>query len=301
MGMGKRSSGERGLFGQPVSVGGDAEILRIARLAAKLGRRHLAEHAHKFAPKKFTQPQLFACLIIKAHLGCTYRKAEELLTLMPRVREAIGLRGVPRFTTLQAFADRPEIMALIDGVLATIGRAEAKFLPQDAALDGTGLEVTSASAHFVSRAGRRRTRFVKVMLGVLCAAVMPMALVVDWGPSHDMKQAWALREKMKSTCRPTMLWGDGAFDSEVWHQANWKGWGVPSYAPTTVKSKDGHVGGFYRAAFAAMKPKDYGQRWMCESVNSAVKRVSGSTLRSRKENTLFAEAALKVAAYAIKV
>lgn len=299
--MAKRQERERGVFGQRVGDAGDQSIVRIVTLAAKLGRRHLADFAHRFAPKKFTQPQLFACLILKTHLGCTYRKVEELLILMPAVREAIGLREVPRFTTLQAFADRPEILAIIDGVLATIGRAEAKHQPQDAALDGTGLEATSASAHFVSRAGRKRTKYVKVLLGVLCAAVMPVSLVVDWGPSHDMKQAWTLREKLKATCRPTMLWGDGAYDSEVWHTANWKGWGVPSYAPTTVKSQDGHVGGFYRAAFAEIKPKDYGQRWMCESVNSAVKRVSGSTLRSRKENTLFAEAALKVTAYAIKV
>lgn len=98
MGMGKRGKGERGLFGQALSVGGDAEIVKIARLAARLGRRHLSTHAHPFAPKKFTQPQLFACLIVKAHLGCTYRRVEELLMLMPRVREAIGLREVPRST-----------------------------------------------------------------------------------------------------------------------------------------------------------------------------------------------------------
>jgi hypothetical protein len=45
-----------------------------------------------------------------------------MLILMPTVREAIGLREVPRFNTLQTFADRPEILALIDGVLASIGR-----------------------------------------------------------------------------------------------------------------------------------------------------------------------------------
>ena len=98
----------------------------------------MADSAHQFAPKKFTQPQLFACLILKAHLGCTYRKVEEMLILMPAVREAIGLRGVPRFTTLQMFADRPDVLAIIDGVLATIGRAIAKREPQDAAMDGTG-------------------------------------------------------------------------------------------------------------------------------------------------------------------
>jgi hypothetical protein len=291
---------ERGLFGQETSDAGDQEIVSVMKLALRLARRHLADHAHTFAPKKFTQPQLFACLILKAHMGCTYRKCEELLILMPAVREAIGLDRVPRFTTLQAFADRPEIMALIDSVLSSIGHAIAKNQPQDAAIDGTGLEVTSASAHFVSRAGRKRTRFVKVMLGVLCAAVCPVALVVDWGPSHDMKQAWALREKMMKTCTPTMLWGDGAFDSEPWHRANWEGWGVPSYAPTRVMSADGHVSGVYRNTFQH-PVNEYGRRWMCESVNSGLKRTSGSTLRSIKQNTLFAEAALKVAAYAIKV
>jgi hypothetical protein len=119
-------------------------------------------------------------------MGCTYRKCEELLILMPGVREAIGLQEVPRFTTLQTFADRPEIIAIIDGVLASIGRAMHNADPQDAAADGTGMEVTSASAHFVSRAGHKRTKFVKLMIGVLCAAVCPCALVVDWGPSHDM-------------------------------------------------------------------------------------------------------------------
>jgi hypothetical protein len=291
---------ERGLFGQDLGEVPDQEIVRIVKLALRLARRHLADHAHKFAPKKFTQPQLFACVILKAHMGCTYRKCEELLILMPAVREAIGLEEVPRFTTLQAFADRPEIGALIDGVLASIGRAVSKRTPQDAALDGTGLEVTSASAHFVSRAGRKRTRFVKVMLGVLCASVIPVSLVVDWGPSHDMKQAWTLREKLKTTCRPTMLWGDGAFDCEAWHKANWQDWGVPSYAPTTVKSKSGRVNGLYRNTFQ-IRAREYGRRWMCESVNSGIKRTSGSTLRSRKQNTLFTEAALKVAAYAIKV
>lgn len=305
--MTKRATGwrrERGLFGQPIRDGGDQEIVRIVGLALRLARRHLAEYAHVNAPKKFTQPQLFACLILKAHMGCTYRKCEELLILMPAVREAIGLRDVPRFTTLQAFADRPEILALIDGVLASIGRAIVKDQPQDAAMDGTGLEVTSASAHFVSRAGRTRTRFVKLMLGVLCSSVIPVSLVVDWGPSHDMRQAWTLREKMMKTCDAEQLkglWCDGAFDCEAWHKANWEEWEVPSYAPVTIKSHDGHVNGLYRKAFSEMRPREYGRRWMCESVNSALKRVSGSTLRSHKQNTQFAEAALKVAAYAVKV
>ncbi len=108
--MKDHSDRQQPLF-DPHPPGGVAPpLVRIVRLAAMLARRHMADHQHQYAPKKFTQPQLFACLIFKAHLGCTYRRAEELLTLMPAVREAIGLRSVPRFITLQAFADRPDIM-----------------------------------------------------------------------------------------------------------------------------------------------------------------------------------------------
>ncbi len=288
----------RGLFGQPVDEG-DPELVRVARLALRLARRHLSDYAHPNSPRKFTQPQLFACLIVKAHLGCTYRRCEELLILMPAVREALGLHSVPRFTTLQAFADRPDVLALVDSVMASIGRATLKARPQDAAIDGTGLETTSASAHFVSRAGRKRTKFVKLTLIALCAGVLPSALVVDWGPSHDMRQAWALREKMKAVGRPTVLWGDGAFDSEAWRIANLTGWGVVSHAPPTVRRKDGRVSGALRT-LCRRRPRGYGRRWMCESVNSAIKRTMGGSLRSRKENTLFAEAALKAAAYAVK-
>jgi hypothetical protein len=36
-------------------------------------------------------------------LRCTYGKLEEMLRLMPSVRETLGLRNAPRRTTIQAF------------------------------------------------------------------------------------------------------------------------------------------------------------------------------------------------------
>jgi hypothetical protein len=56
-----------------------------------------------------------------------------------------------------------------------------------------------------------------------------------------------------------------------------------------------------RPKAAPRSPEEHGQRWMCESVNSAIERTSASTLRSHKDHTLFIEAALKIAADAIKV
>lgn len=83
------------------------------------------------------------------------------------------------------------------------------------------------------------------------------------------------------------------------HRSNWEDWGVPRYAPTVVKSADGHVKGLYRGAFVNAAA-GYGCRAASESVKSGIKRTSGSTLRSRKENTLFTEATFSVLTYAIK-
>ena len=92
--MAKKKHRAPGLFGPPVREAGDLEIVRIEKLAHRLARRHLADHSHPKSPRTFTQPQLLACLIVKAHLGCTDRKAEELLHAASRGwrRE----RAVPR-------------------------------------------------------------------------------------------------------------------------------------------------------------------------------------------------------------
>lgn len=295
--MAKKTS-DRGVFGQPLSERGDPQTVRVVKLALRLARRCMRDYTHQKSPKKFTQPQLMACLIFKAFLGLTYRRTEELLTLMPAVRDAIGLTSVPRFTTLQTFADDPRTIEIVDAILAQIGCAVNKAAPQDASIDATGLEVTSASAHFLSRAGRKRTKFVKLSIAVLCGAMIPCGLVVDWGPSHDMKQARALLDKVRAATTPLLVWGDKAFDSEPLHEWCWNDWGVPSIAPAVVKRRDGTVSGLHRAMFIN-PPEQYGRRWASETVNSAFKRVCGGVLRARKTTTLFAEAALKVAAYAV--
>jgi hypothetical protein len=69
-----RRKRERGLFGQAILDAGDQQLVKTARSALKLGRTHLADYAHVYAPKMFTAPQLFACLILKAITGVMYRR-----------------------------------------------------------------------------------------------------------------------------------------------------------------------------------------------------------------------------------
>jgi hypothetical protein len=93
---------------------------------------------------------------------------------------------VPRFTILQTFADRPDILALSEAMPKTLGRAAMKHEWQYAALDGTGVETTSASSHCVSKAGRKRPKYVTLMHAVLTTRVRP---VVDVRVCEQRDQA----------------------------------------------------------------------------------------------------------------
>jgi hypothetical protein len=62
----------------------------VLRVAHRIGRQQLRAYAHRFSPKKFTQPQLFACLVLKEFLCLDYRKLSALLEDAPALAQAIG-------------------------------------------------------------------------------------------------------------------------------------------------------------------------------------------------------------------
>ena len=69
-------------------------------------RRALPEHAHRYSPKKFTQHQLFACLVLKNFLRTDYRGLAAYLEDHPALLAILELKQVPHFTTFQKAAHR---------------------------------------------------------------------------------------------------------------------------------------------------------------------------------------------------
>jgi len=66
-----------------------------------VARRTLPAYTHRCSPKKVTQHQLFACLVLKEFFKLDYRGVEALLDESDSLRAAIDLRQTPDFTTLQ--------------------------------------------------------------------------------------------------------------------------------------------------------------------------------------------------------
>src|SRR4029078_11698358 len=94
---------------------------RVLQVAYEAACQALPAHRHKFSPKKFTQPQLLACLVLKEFLRLDYRGFAEHLTDHPELARLIALKIVPHFTTFQKAAARllraAPARALFDAVL----------------------------------------------------------------------------------------------------------------------------------------------------------------------------------------
>ena len=78
---------------------------KVLNRAYELAREFLPEHRSKFSRHDFTQPQLFACLVLREHQKKSYRGIQALLEDAPEWRADIGLSRTPDHNTLcSAFA-----------------------------------------------------------------------------------------------------------------------------------------------------------------------------------------------------
>lgn len=276
-------------------------LLEVARLSLRLAGRYMQPYSHVKSPKRFTQSQLMACLILRAYLKTTYRGVIDVLDASEEVQKCLGLSRLPHYSTLKYFADRSDTLAIVDAMLAEIVRAVAAE-DQEVAIDSTGVESTSASAYFRTRSGRKQKKYVKLSVCVLYGSMAPAALAVSWGPCNDKAVARELLDKSRAALQPRTLFADAGYDAEWVHEYCRDDWGVASWIPPAVHREDGRANGKYRSKMTPrrLKRNGYGKRWIVESFMSGLKRTTGSMLAARHDACLFTEAAIRVLAYAIR-
>ena len=79
---------------------------RVFQVAYDAACKALPAYRHKYSPKKFTQPQLMACLVLKEFSRLDYRGLAEHLADHPDLCNLVGMRTVPHFTTFHNDARR---------------------------------------------------------------------------------------------------------------------------------------------------------------------------------------------------
>jgi hypothetical protein len=280
-------------------------IERVAALAMRLGARHLADYGATRSRHDFTQRQLMACLVLRAYAKTTYRGLLELLAISPSLRRELGLQDkLPHYSTLAKFSARSQVLEIADAMIRSIGQAAFRQTsePTAAAMDATGLETTTASAHFQCRRGGQRRKWVKVSTIILCGSLLPMSLVLSWGPTNDKCQAKSLLAKAQEVAMPDTLYADAGYDAEWVHVQCREVWGAESVIKPAVHRADGKRNGLWRSGMSKnyLKKMSYGRRWAVETFFSALKRTMGSMLTSRRPDQLLKEAAFRVLAYTLR-
>jgi len=270
----------------------------------RFSQGHLADYGATRSRHDFTQRQLLSCLVIRAYLKTTYRGVLEVLAISPVLRQELGLNEkLPHYTTLQKFSARSKVLEI---VLAIIQRIGTKALEQSdeavAAMDSSGLATTTASAYFQSRRGKPRRSWVKISTIVLCGTLLPIALVLDRGPSNDRVQAPELLRQGTAVGALERLYADAGYDAEWIHERCREHWEVESIIKPNGHRADGRRNGRWRAKMSPkhLKKKQYGRRWAVESFFSGLKRTTGSSLSARSTEQQLAEAAIRILAYVLR-
>jgi hypothetical protein len=270
---------------------------RVLQVAHALGKQRLRTYWHRFSPKKFTLPQLFACLVLKEFLRLDYRKLSALLEDAPSLAAAIELKQVPHFSTFQKAAARlllfRRVQLLLDETVraATEQRVMRKRVAL-AAIDGTGFETRHISAYFVKRRARAcktgyetttYTRYPVANVLCDCDSHLVLGVATGRGPGPDDPYFRPVVEQAARRVKIAALAADAGYDSEAAHQYARGQCGCRTLIPATRgRPTSKRLRGYWRERMRThFNHEKYGQRWQVETVNSMIKRSLGSALRAR--------------------
>ena len=170
----------------------------VVLAALSTAQRALPAYSHHYSPKKFTQHQLFACLVLKNFLKADYRGVAAHLTDHPTLLSLMNLWAVPHFTTLQKASVRllklPKVQRLLESTIRQYYGRRRRV--KSSAIDSTGLECSSASPYFVRRRHRTNSPWKTVVyhrypkLGLVCdtSCHFILALRAGRGPRPDVDE-----------------------------------------------------------------------------------------------------------------
>jgi len=269
--------------------------LRVAREALAVATQALPAYAHRFSPKKFTQPQLFACLVLKTFLKTDYRGLAAHLADHSDLRAALGLRAVPHYTTPQKASRRLLRLPVARRLFRTTVR---RFLKRRrkvrrAALDSTGLDCGHASRYYIRRRNGARkqwqtvaySRYAKLEAAFDCRSHLLVGVLVGRGPRVDTDRFVPLLDATLANVRVEAALADAGFDSEPNHRYAREVCGVRSFIPAKIGRPTAKPPrGRYRRLMKRRLNKGYGkygQRWQAETGFSMFKRRLGAAVNGR--------------------
>jgi len=274
---------------------------KVAMAALLVASRALPNYAHQFSPKKFTQPQLFACLVLKTIFKTDYRGITFFLADMPNLRRILGLKFVPHFTTLHKASQRLLKQSNITSLLSLTIAKLKKQIPL-AAIDATGFLSGHISPYYYSireKAAKNLSwshfkRWPKIAIIVDVVSHLIIACFPTRGPGRDTKHFKETLAQLPPEFSIKHLVADAGYDSEATHAYAREELGIITTIPPTASPKPKHLPHkpYRRLMAESFDRQSYKKRWQVETTFSMMKRNLGYTIRAKKEEAQNAEIVL---------
>lgn len=257
-------------------------LLAFARTALEVGRSVLPPYRTRFSKHQFTQPQLLAILCLMRYEDWTFREAEVRLHEHRELRQILGLKSVPDFTTVYRFLQRLEGQTLDRAVGETVrrmrggrgcGRRRARV-----AVDATGLAPGAVSTFFVRRLHHHGPKPLpwRHWLKWIVVADLDQQLLLSQsarqGPWNDCASLPAVVKAASQRRRIGVVLADAEFDSERNHTFIRQRLGAQSVIPAKRGKKTWRVRGVRAEMRRAFPRKLYRRRALVETLFSSVKR-----------------------------
>jgi hypothetical protein len=276
-------------------------LLAFARTAWEVGRAVLPPYRTPFSKHQFTQPQLLGILCLMRYEDWTFREAEVRLLEHRELRQALGLRSVPDFTTLYRFLQRVDERVLTRAVHETVrrlhgdgpgGRKRARV-----AVDATGLASGAVSTFFVRRLHHHGQKplpwryWLKWVVVVDLDRQCVLAQMARRGPWNDCASLPAVVQTACEQTRIGLVLADAEFDSERNHTYIRQRLSTRSVIPAKRGKETWRVQGVRAEMRRAFPRRLYRHRARIESVFSSVKRklsarAPGRLLRMQQRQAL---------------
>lgn len=254
--------------------------------------RQISLYHFKYGPKKYTQHQWVALLILHSRSGKSLRRFIDSLyeSLWP---QWLNLREIPSKSSLQSHMSR---------IGLTVVRELNRIIVQSQkhvklAIDSTGIDAGSISKHYEKRIGRKRSPFLK--LSILSSVSQPH-IIYDYvavnGHVHDIQHAKIMCKRLK--WRKRTIYADKAYDSEELMQINSEKHNK-LYCPIRDFKVKRPKGKHRRILAKEFDEDEYHVRNNVETIMFLLKSF-GFVIRAKKKSNQIKEVAWKVLAYNIE-
>jgi transposase len=263
---------------------------KVVRTALRVAARVLPLYSHHMSPKKFSQPQLFACLVLKTFFKTDYRGICAYLTDMPDLRRAIGLKDVPHFTTLHKASQCLLAVNACKNLLHSTLWGLKHLLPL-AAVDATGLQSGHISPYFYNvreKASKKLvwthfTQYPKFAAVADIATHMIISFLATRGPTRDSTHFKTILDSLPQDIKVEHILADAGYDKEDNHIYAREILGILTTIPPTSGSPPKNLPRKYYRRLMKLNfdTTAYKQRWQIETVFSMIKRNLGYTVRAR--------------------